>query len=85
MNKRVLKKKVKRALKVFGLYNYAVDLKSSVPSLRMIFWNFGYRVGGANDELPIPSAKLIDLVAGSKEISWFLRGGEMGRQSQRVL
>lgn len=43
--------------------------------------NARWRRRGAPDRLPIPPSNLIFLVAGSTDVSWFLRGGSLGAAS----
>jgi SAM-dependent methyltransferase len=43
--------------------------------------NLRFQLAGAPDDLPIPPAHLRFLVAGTADIGWFLRGGELGRQT----
>ena len=60
----------------FWLYGMASRAKPS--SIRA---NARYRREGAPDQLPIPPADLIFLVAGSADISWFLKAGGMAADS----
>jgi SAM-dependent methyltransferase len=48
---------------------------------RVAVANARYRRHGAPDQLPIPPADLRFLVAGTKDISWFLEGGRLAAQS----
>ena len=50
---------------------------------RTLWSNAKYRREGAPDKLPIPPDRLVFLVAGSTDISWFLRGGSLGAASIR--
>jgi SAM-dependent methyltransferase len=60
----------------FWLYGWAAraNPKSIVSNAR-------YRRLGAPDGLPIPPSDLIFLVAGTSDISWFLKGGELAATS----
>ena len=64
-----------------GLYEPVRRLWGKRPDLRLDVDNFGYRVAGAPDGLPIPPARLIRLVQISGEIATFLSGGRLGRAS----
>lgn len=76
-----LKSIVKRGLRAVGLYDTAQSLWARRSTVRVRLWNVGYRLAGSSDGLPIPPTRLVNLVADSKEVAWFLRGGEMGHQS----
>jgi len=43
--------------------------------------NARYRRAGAPDGLPIPPPELVYLVAGTADVAWFLRGGELEARS----
>ena len=60
----------------FWAYGMASKLNPSV-----VLTNSGFRRNGAPDRLPIPSSDLIFLVAGTADISWFLRGGSLAAES----
>jgi SAM-dependent methyltransferase len=45
--------------------------------------NLRFRSTGAPDGLPIPPAHMRFLVAGTADIAWFLRGGELGAHTAR--
>ena len=60
----------------FWLYGWA-----SRANPKTIVANARYRRLGAPDGLPIPSPDLIFLVAGTADISWFLKGGELAATS----
>lgn len=77
----ILKERTKGALRALGLYEPGRKLWARRPDLRLLCWNAGYRLAGAGDGLPIPSTHLIYLVAGSREISWFLQSSYIGSQS----
>lgn len=72
---RNIKQSIKNGLQAAGLYQPAHAIWVKRPNMRMKSWNFGYRLGGANDHLPIPPAKLIHKVINSEEIAWFLTSG----------
>jgi SAM-dependent methyltransferase len=42
---------------------------------RCRLYNLGYRIGGALDGMPFPPSRLINMVIGTTEISWFQMGG----------
>lgn len=77
----VLKERVKGPLRAVGLYESVHRLWVGRLDFRVLCWNAGYRLAGAADRLPIPPARLIYLVANSREISWFLKGGKLGQES----
>jgi SAM-dependent methyltransferase len=77
----VLKQRVKDSLEVVGLYKPFQRLWVRRADLRLFCWNAGYRLAGSTDGLPIPPARLVYLVANSREISWFLKSGTLGRES----
>jgi len=59
---------------------WAYGLASKVnPSV--VITNSRYRRDGAPDRLPIPPSNLIFLVAGTADISWFLKGGALAAES----
>ena len=60
----------------FWLYGWA-----SRANPRSLINNARYRRAGAPDGLPIPPPDLIFLVAGSSDVSWFMRGGELAARS----
>jgi SAM-dependent methyltransferase len=60
----------------FWLYGWAARANP-----KSIITNARYRRQGAPDRLPIPPPDLIFLVAGSSDISWFMRGGELAATS----
>jgi len=72
-----LKQSIKNGLQAAGLYQPAQAIWVKRPDLRMKSWNFGYRLGGAKDHLPIPPAKLIHKVINTDEIAWFLASGRI--------
>lgn len=59
---------------------YGIATKANPKS---ILGNARYRRDGAPDRLPIPSSKLIFLVSGTTDISWFLEAGSMGAATVR--
>ena len=71
----------KRILKSIGLYEPAHRVWIKRPDVRLFMYNFGYRLAGSSDGLPIPPTRLIKLVQINGEISAFLRGGELGENS----
>jgi ubiquinone/menaquinone biosynthesis C-methylase UbiE len=68
---------VKKYVKQSSLYNPLHHLWIHRPNLRAICLNFGYRILGAPDDLPIPPDYLIFLVAISREVAWYLHSGNM--------
>ncbi len=76
-----LKQGVKDSLRTVGLYEFVHKLWVRRPDLRVSCRNAGYRLAGSTDKLPIPPTRLIYLVANSREISWFLQSGILGRES----
>lgn len=77
----VVKERIKRALRAFGLYESVHRLWVRRPDFRVLCWNAGYRLAGAADGLPIPPTRLIYLVTNWRESSWFLRSGQLGQES----
>jgi SAM-dependent methyltransferase len=67
----------------FGLADTAFWLYGMLGRLhpRSVVANARYRHLGAPDGLPIPPSNLIFLVAGTPDISWFLKAGELGASS----
>lgn len=66
-----------------GLAEPAFRVYEALESInpRVAVANARYRRSGAPDHLPIPPADLRFLVAGTKDIRWFLEGGERAAQS----
>jgi SAM-dependent methyltransferase len=79
--KNSVKERTKGILQSLGLYENARRLWAGRPDWRIACWNSGYRLAGAPDGLPIPPTRLILLTILSREVSWFLRSGRMGRDS----
>ena len=79
----VIKQSVKKALQTLGLLKFAFRIyeATKVAELRNLCRSIRYRKKGAPDGLPIPPLKLIVLVAGTSDISWFLEGGKLAAQS----
>jgi SAM-dependent methyltransferase len=75
------KERTHRVMRKVGLDEGARKLWSRRHAVRTLCWNAGYRITGADDGLPIPPARLIHLVADSREISWFLHGGRIECES----
>jgi len=73
----ILREQINKILDVFGLYE---PFRELWLNRRVYCWNVGYRLAGAKDGLPIPPGQLRYLVAGTREISWFLTGGTQGSQ-----
>ena len=48
---------------------------------RAVIANARYRRHGAPDRLPIPPSKLVVAVAGTADVAWFLKGGELAAAS----
>ncbi len=42
---------------------------------RCVLYNLGYRIAGSIDGAPFPPSRLINLVIGTSEISWYQLGG----------
>lgn len=78
-----LKERAKSMLRATGLYGPVHRLWARRPNFRLLCWNAGYRLTGADDGLPIPPTRLIFLVANSREVSWFLQSSYIGSQSIR--
>ena len=66
-----------------GLLGPAKRVRDLLWTARFARANRRYRVGGAPDGLPIPSAALRILVAASPDIAWFLESGRRGAESVR--
>jgi SAM-dependent methyltransferase len=49
--------------------------------LRMASYNLGLRLGGALDGYPLPPARLVNLVIGTRELAWYQLGGLFMSQS----
>jgi SAM-dependent methyltransferase len=71
------------AVSRLGLADAAFWLYGWVARINPKFFvaNARYRRLGAPDGLPIPPPDLIFLVAGTSDISWFLKGGELAASS----
>jgi SAM-dependent methyltransferase len=74
-----MRQNVIRLLKTIGLYESAHTIWLKRPDIRLALYNFGYRLAGATDGLPIPPTRLIKLVQINGEIAVFLRGGALGK------
>jgi SAM-dependent methyltransferase len=78
-----VKRSVRDGLVRLGLADLAFRLfgVASRAQPSSILANARYRRLGAPDQLPIPPANLIFLVAGSADISWFLKAGALAAAS----
>lgn len=55
------------------------------PRFRIGLYNVGYRLGGALDGYPLPPARLVNLVIGTRELAWYQLGGLFMHQALVVL
>jgi len=76
-----VKQSAKYILKNIGLYEPAHRIWINRPDVRLDLYNFGYRLAGAPDRLPIPPTRLIKLVQINGEIATLLRGGMLDEGS----
>jgi len=74
-----VKEQVKELLNIIGCEEPAHTLWSYRPNYRGLCRNAGFRLAG--DDLPIPPTSLICLVTTSRDISRFLHGGVLCRES----
>ena len=74
-----IKQSIKRILHRTGLYAPVHQIWVKRPDIRLSMYNFGYRLAGAADGLPIPPTRLIRFVKSSGEIAGYLKNGEVGR------
>jgi SAM-dependent methyltransferase len=80
-----LKESLKNGLKRLGLYKPAVRVYESLHAARKVpgaVWgeleNRRLRGREARNGLPVPEPELLYLVAGSRDVRWFLEGGRRG-------
>lgn len=79
----MLKNRIKEILRRLGLLKAAFRLREAmkVANLRSLYHNLQYLGRKAPDGLPVPPQRLIVLVAGTADISWFLESGKLAAQS----
>ncbi len=77
----VMHQNAKRLLMSIGLYEPAHRMWMKRPDVRLAFYNFGYRLAGSSDGMPIPPTRLIKLVQIRGEIAAYLRGGILDEDS----
>lgn len=79
----VLRRSIRDAAASPALAAPAARVYAALDSInpRVVLANARYRRLGAPDQLPIPPADLRFLVAGTRDISWFLDGGDLAAQS----
>lgn len=67
----------------FGLldFTYSIYLRGDGSNPFIIMRNVRQWIRGAPDGLPIPPTKLINIVAGTWDIRWFLEGGKLAAES----
>ncbi len=80
-----LKESLKNVLKKVGLYKPAVRVYESLHAARKVpgavrteLGNQRLRRQELKNGLPVPEPELLYLVAGSRDVSWFLEGGRRG-------
>jgi 2-polyprenyl-3-methyl-5-hydroxy-6-metoxy-1,4-benzoquinol methylase len=80
-----LRRSLRDQVSSLGLAEPAVRVYRMIASCdpRVVVTNAHFRRNGAPDELPVPPADLIFLVAGTTSISWFLEGGELAARTIR--
>jgi SAM-dependent methyltransferase len=74
-----VKDRTLEVLRNFGLLPLAFALRASLARMnpRILIHNLPYWFDGSPDGLALPSARARFLVAGSSDIPWFLKGGEL--------
>jgi SAM-dependent methyltransferase len=74
---------VRRLLRATRLLGPARALKAALVAARAARANAAIRKAGAPDGLPLPSGRLVFLVAGTPDLGWFLRAGREAADSIR--
>ncbi len=67
----------------FGLLRFVYALYLSAQVLNPVVWtrNVRFWFRGAPDGIPMPSARLVSLVAGTSDLRWFWQGGKLAAES----
>ncbi|MBF8297640.1 MAG: methylase involved in ubiquinone/menaquinone biosynthesis [candidate division NC10 bacterium] len=78
-----MKNIVKKILRRLGLLRVAFRLSEAIKVVNVRTWyrNAQYSDKAVQDRLAIPPSKLIVLVAGTADISWYLESGKLAAQS----
>lgn len=80
-----IREETKTLLRRIGLYATAKKIRDSIHSVRFLRRNIRIWQSGADDGLDIPPLELIGLVAGPRDIQWFLEGGKLAADTITVI
>src|SRR5258708_1583189 len=75
---------LKKSLRTLGLLEAAFRVRDLLTAWAFIPRNVRYWLTPPPDGLPLPPVRLVQLVTGAPDLSWFLSSGERAAESVRI-